>query len=620
MSQPTFARTFKFVGGPSRKRRRCVAPVDKAPVSTSRKSSHVEKLENQHSQKASRTNAVVPAQVDDVPAQEHNDNGGAHTAAPRTDAVTHSATPQATSGGDSENSQATMLSTTDVVLDSLLEWAASADLTMIPEGLESVLDFGNTLPPLNDPAPNLPYASISTLTGVAAPAIPQDESEDYCQQDFDHPLPAAIPFTESSDTTGHNAVRETAPGLGNYMPAVEYIDDKLDTLFAQYNQKFCVWPLTHDFDANPFRFNIEPNQISPLLRHCILALSYKHIHRGTGTCLPKAKAHKKKAVQLLEGLEASLESAKSTTDLLNGLLVLITLDCATSARGPWIVHLRRAQKIIEALGALEIPRTPRIQAQIEMLVWWDVTLGLTSRRGFNLSSSTINSVLDPVNSSDFYSISGCPEELFKYMYQLAAYAHEFELASRMTCVTFDMGPVLAVAKALKEWQPPYSSESDADIDHLSGAGLPIDCRSDPVHAAHYIEDLYHCAQAWRFALLIYVERVFKCRRHEASQTRLSLYARKTLNSMSSCRRSVMVQKQLLLPVFLAACETEDENLREEAREYCRWWAGQTRYEMFITSLGMIEEVWASYADTDSWWGSLIDHKFGYGSTHQYLFG
>ncbi|KAJ4420839.1 hypothetical protein N0V82_004134 [Gnomoniopsis sp. IMI 355080] len=255
-----------------------------------------------------------------------------------------------------------------------------------------------------------------------------------------------------------------------------------------------------------------------------------------------------------------------------------------------------------------------------MLVWWDVTLGLTSRRGFVLSGSTINSVFDPANSSDFYSISGCPQELFKHMYQLATYAHEFELASRMTCVTFDMRPVLAVEEAIKAWQPPYSIESDADIDHLAAASLPSDYRSDPIQAAHYIQDLYHCAQAWRFALLIYIERVFKWRRREASQTCLSLYARKALNNMSSCRRSVMVQKQLLLPVFLAACETDDENLRDEAREYCKWWTGQTRYEMFITSLGMLEEVWASSADTDSWWGSLIDHKFGFGSTQQYLFG
>lgn len=251
---------------------------------------------------------------------------------------------------------------------------------------------------------------------------------------------------------------------------------------------------------------------------------------------------------------------------------------------------------------------------------WDVTLGLTSRRGFVLSGSTIRSVLEPVNCSDFYSISGCPEELFGHMYQLATYAQEFELASSMTCVRFDMGPVLEVEKAIKAWQPPYSDDLDGDISHLSMANLPKDYNSDPVQAAHYIQDLHHCAQAWRYALLVYIERVFKWRRQEASQARLRLFARKALNNISSCRRSVMLQKQLLLPVFLGACETEDENLRNEARDYCKWWAGQTRYEMFITSLGMLEEVWASEIDADSWWGSLIDQKFGFGSTQQYLFG
>lgn len=37
-----------------------------------------------------------------------------------------------------------------------------------------------------------------------------------------------------------------------------------------------------------------------------------------------------KAVQLLEKLEASVGSAKATMDLLNGLLVLITLDVSHS--------------------------------------------------------------------------------------------------------------------------------------------------------------------------------------------------------------------------------------------------------------------------------------------------
>lgn len=87
-----------------------------------------------------------------------------------------------------------------------------------------------------------------------------------------------------------------------------------------------MWPLTHDFEANPFRYDIETGQGSPLLWHSILALSYKHVHRETGACLAEARVHKRKAVQLLGELEGDFGSAKSRANLLNGLLILMTLD------------------------------------------------------------------------------------------------------------------------------------------------------------------------------------------------------------------------------------------------------------------------------------------------------
>lgn len=64
----------------------------------------------------------------------------------------------------------------------------------------------------------------------------------------------------------------------------------------------------------------------------------------------------------------------------------------------------------------------------------------------------------------------------------------------------------------------------------------------------------------------------------------------------------MVQKQLLLPVFLAGCETTDEKLRQEAREYCAWWNERTRYGMFDTANTLMEEAWADDR-AGTWWGS-----------------
>lgn len=155
------------------------------------------------------------------------------------------------------------------------------------------------------------------------------------------------------------------------------------------DRDYCVWPLTHDFEANPFRSNMETCRRSPLLWHSIMALCYKHVQKDTGLRLSKSEACRRRAEQLLEALGDHLESAESTDDFLNGLLILITLDvcrpqlprlhtlelsvcpkCTSSAEGPWVTHLHRARKAIEAVGELEIRRTAKIRAQIDMLVWY----------------------------------------------------------------------------------------------------------------------------------------------------------------------------------------------------------------------------------------------------------
>ncbi|KAI2606595.1 fungal-specific transcription factor domain-containing protein [Hypoxylon sp. NC1633] len=610
MSQPSFPRTFTFVGGPSRKRRREAAPPTCTPDTTPQQPTRTTRAAatTKHGKRTNQmTSATIVRSEIDL-RRKDNDNevtSGIVISDNQAVSPTSSVTPPDHNPPDDSQLQP------PGVFESLEKWQFPSPLSVIPEGFESAFEFSNAFHLSGD---HFHMSSLSSLSfpNFTAPESSLDSSEESWRGEETISSLEDVPREGSLDSAEH---------IPRIRPIVLNISDRFLRIFAQYDQEFCVWPLTHDFEANPFRYDFEIGQGSPLLWHSTLALSYKHIHRATGTCLGEAKVHKKKAVQLFTELEASLGSAGPKADLLNGLLILITLDCATSARGPWIAHLRRAQKILETLEKFEIERTPRIQAQIEMLVWWDVTLGLTSRRGFILSRSTINGVLSPEHASaDFYNISGCPAELFQYMVLLGTYAREIELASHMTCVTFDMGPVLAVEKALKEWRTPYSDDPDADFDNPRASGLPDDWNLTPIQTAHYVQDLYYCAEAWRFALLIYIERVFKWRRGEASITRISIFARKTLNSMLSCRQNEMIQKQLLLPVFLAACETEDEKLRNEARNYCKWWASKTRYEMFITSLGLLEEVWATAADPDSWWGALIDQKFRVGGTRQYLFG
>lgn len=212
------------------------------------------------------------------------------------------------------------------------------------------------------------------------------------------------------------------------------------------------------------------------------------------------------------------------------------------------------------------------------------------------------------------------------MIRLGSFAREFELSATMTCVQFNMAPVLAVEQTIREWS---DSQYDVSIAQYTpggsiDTGLDADGkRLDFGDLMHYKEDIHHCAEAWRYVLLLYIERVFKWQRDQPTTPILHLLARRVLNHTSSCRRTSMVQKQLLLPVFLAGCETNDEDLREEARLYCSWWGEKTRYDMFLTAIGLLEEVWAN-PDPLAWWGSVMDRKSAAKangtSPRQYLFG
>lgn len=89
-------------------------------------------------------------------------------------------------------------------------------------------------------------------------------------------------------------------------------------------------PLTCDFDANPFRSHAEYGRDSRLLHHCILALSYKHINRNTGTCEEEARLHKRMALRMLKDMEGPsrwpIGAPSRESIFLDAILILMTLD------------------------------------------------------------------------------------------------------------------------------------------------------------------------------------------------------------------------------------------------------------------------------------------------------
>lgn len=230
MSQPKVVRTFKFVGGPSRKRRRCAPPADREAVSTSAKSGPVTKRGvTQRTQRTDQPILPVAAKIDEILPSESNESGIVQNTASSNGEVTYSTVPPNITGDSSDESLASMPPNTNGALDSLLEWAASVDLSMIPEGLDSVLEFENTLPLFSHPSSHMPYASDTAAAGIAASGFSLDVPRVDCPRELSPPAPGVTSPDDSSDVDEYDT-GGIGTELGHYMPAVE---PQLDMLFAQ---------------------------------------------------------------------------------------------------------------------------------------------------------------------------------------------------------------------------------------------------------------------------------------------------------------------------------------------------------------------------------------------------
>ncbi|KAJ5097066.1 hypothetical protein N7456_007787 [Penicillium angulare] len=307
--------------------------------------------------------------------------------------------------------------------------------------------------------------------------------------------------------------------------------------------------------------------------------------------------HRGKAAQLLENALRTIQSQNSL-HLLEPILILFTLDCTLSATGQWNTHLKRAHSVLQACGGPNSLIAPRQRSQVGMLLWWDATITLVSRRCPIFDRSYLEYCIrwEKLDEWSFFDLTGCPQELFVLLYNLSELAQQSEIASSMTWLTFNITPIIEAEEKLNQWQNkfvPLPQDQNLDISD-----------EDLERQLHEQQDRYHCAEAWRCALILYIESVFK---RDSSQRRsfsLTLMARKTLDHIRCCRRTSQTQKQLLLPIFLAGSETYDNDMRNFVKDYCLYWAEKSRYSMFSSVPMLLEEIWT----TDQWWGAIIDSK------------
>ncbi|OGM44196.1 hypothetical protein ABOM_006996 [Aspergillus bombycis] len=394
-----------------------------------------------------------------------------------------------------------------------------------------------------------------------------------------------------------------------------------EALLQMYDTEFCVLPLTSDTALNPFRCREPLSQGSRLLFHSILALCCRHLSQITGTPSSEEREHRNQAFKLLENALQSDQLARKGLTLLDPLLVLFTLDCTLSASGRWSTYLTRAHSILEACGGPSALDNARIRAQVAMILWWDATLALISRQGTVFSQPYLDHLIraEKKDRWSFYDLTGCPSDLVAIIFKLAELSHQSTIASTMEWLTFNLTPIVQIEEQLRSWTHPSfaaPSYNQAGPNVEDGTRtLPLD--EDTFHAR---QDRHHCAEAWRYALLLYIERIFRWDRNQTRPLSIPCLARLTLNHVRCCRRTSQTQKQLLLPVFLAGSETGDEEMRDLARSYCRWWGERSRYNMFHSVPALLEDIWGG----DRWWGDVVDEKTkgtsAEGSNVQFLFG
>lgn len=265
---------------------------------------------------------------------------------------------------------------------------------------------------------------------------------------------------------------------------------------------------------------------------------------------------------------------------------------------------------------------------------------MISRQGARFNPSYFDQLLknEHVDGWSFYELTGCPTGLVVFLVRLAEMARQKEMAESMEFLTFDMTAVLNVERQLLNWKNSLEVDvGSVQIDDDILNSLEEDAEGqDAVSSKDKDEDEYcrqrddyNCIEAWRYALLLYIQRVFRWNRqsHRRPSAILPLTC-KVLEHSRNCHKTSQVQKQLLLPMFLAGAESRDEAMRNTVREYCLYWGARSRYGMFYSVSSLLAEYWEHQLSTNAspvWWGSFLDlksrpAKAGDAAPMQFLFG
>lgn len=147
--------------------------------------------------------------------------------------------------------------------------------------------------------------------------------------------------------------------------------------------------------------------------------------------------------------------------------------------------------------------------------------------------------------------------------------------------------------------------------------------ADNAELVQHWHDICNAGNAWKYALLLYISRVFSWDRTTDSRLpEVTSLSRLVLDSVRCCRAESPLQKQLLFPVLLAGSECVDAHGQEFVKIFCEEWYRKCRYSMFREALGLLRQIWARRDQEINpfgvWWGSFVGNR--HTDIPEFLFG
>ncbi|KAK5036478.1 hypothetical protein LTS07_002205 [Exophiala sideris] len=379
---------------------------------------------------------------------------------------------------------------------------------------------------------------------------------------------------------------------------------RFSILLDIYDREYCTYPITVDNGTNPFRYRQDTSAGSQHLLHAVIALACHHRKWPSIQQSPPTEVtqHQGQAVTLFRNALQTSATEPRRLSMLDTLLALWCIDATQSALSMWRNHLRVAYDLLEgAGGASSWSLSSRVQAQVSMFMWWDGVVALLSRRPCIFPYSYLETVLpwEGVQAWGFFDLNGCPRELLVPMIQLANLTEHLDGSGKLPANLRAL--ITDIEENIRNYKPADGAPTDDFV-----VDLP---EEEAETYFNMTTDHYHNCEAFRYALLIYILRVFKRVEGIPSyRARLGHLSRLVLDHVISIQDSSSIRKQLLLAVFLAGAETKSDSHRGFIRDYCAKWFDVYGYQMFTTALEILEELWSSNETDDGeiWWGDVLD--------------